>query len=140
MIFSTNTQVLGMKLSGVLVISCSIRMPPTIRIPPKEIYSHILGVVLANQYNLKKRKELFGKRADEAVMNELSEIDCLNSYEPQRIKNLTYEDKKRALELIILVSEKRADQDAHEKTKSRYIAVGSKQAPMTDMRNPMGHY
>ena len=37
--------------------------------------SHILGVILANQYNLKKGKEVFGKRADAAVINELSEID-----------------------------------------------------------------
>ena len=60
---------------------------------PKKIDSHILGVILVNQYNLKKGKELFGDSADEAVMAELSEIDGLETYEPQRIEDLSYEDK-----------------------------------------------
>ena len=68
--------------------------PPPSELSPKEIDSHILVVILANHYNLKKDKELFGDRADEAVMAELSEIDGLETYEPQRIKDLTYEDKK----------------------------------------------
>jgi hypothetical protein len=51
---------------------------------PEEIDSHVLGVILANQYNLKKGKELFGKRVNEAVMAELIEIDGLETYEPQK--------------------------------------------------------
>ena len=94
---------------------------------PEEIYSHIIGVILANQYNLKKGKELFGKCADETVINELSEIDGLETYKPQRIKDLTYKGKTWALGLLILIYEKRADQDSHEKMKGRCVAVGSKQ-------------
>ena len=60
-------------------------------------------------------------------MAELSEIDGLETYEPQRIKDLTYEDKTRALESLILISEKRADQDGKSKIKGRCVAVGSKQ-------------
>ena len=100
--------------------------PPPVELSPEEIDSHILGVILANQYNLKKGKELFGNRADEAVIAELSEIDGLETYEPQRIEDLTYEDKKRALESLILISEKRADQDGKSKIKGRCVAVGSK--------------
>merc|ERR1712086_960315 len=100
--------------------------PPPSELSPEEIDSHILGVILANQYNLKKGKELYGDCADEAVMVELSEIDGLETYEPQRIDDLTYEDKKRALESLILISEKRADQDSKSKIKGRCVAVGSK--------------
>ena len=53
--------------------------PPLSKLSPEEIDSHILGVILANQYNLKKSKELFGKQADEAAMAELSEIDGLDT-------------------------------------------------------------
>ena len=67
---------------------------PTSDLPPKEIDSHILGVTFANQYNLKKGKDFFGERAKNALMNEPSEIDGLEMYEPQRIKDLTYKDKK----------------------------------------------
>ena len=68
---------------------------------------HILEVILANQYNLKKDKELFGDRCDKAVMAELSEIDGLKTHEPQRIEDLSYEDKNQALESLILIPEKK---------------------------------
>ena len=73
--------------------------PPSSELSPEEIDSHILGIILTNQYNLKKGKELFGDRADEAVMAELSEIDGLETYEPQRIEDLTYEDKKTSAQI-----------------------------------------
>jgi hypothetical protein len=69
--------------------------PPPSEISPKEIDSHILGLLLANQYNRKKGKELFGNCVDEAVMAELSEIDGLETYEPQKIKDLTHKDKNK---------------------------------------------
>ena len=49
---------------------------------------------MVNRYNPKKGKEICDDRADEAVMAELSEIDGLETYDPQRIEDLTYEDKK----------------------------------------------
>ena len=68
--------------------------PPPSELSSEEIDLHILGVILANQYNLKKGKELFGDRCDKAMMAELSEIDGLETYEPQRIEDLSYKDKK----------------------------------------------
>ena len=68
--------------------------PPPSELSPEDIDLHILGVILANRYNLKKGKELFGDRSDKAVMAELSEIDGLEIYEPQRIEDLTCKDKK----------------------------------------------
>ena len=68
--------------------------PPPSELSPKETDSHTLGVILANQYILKNGKELFGSRADEAVKAELSEFDGSETYGPQRIKDLIYEDKK----------------------------------------------
>ena len=93
---------------------------------PKEINTHILGVILANQYDLMKGKELCGERDNEAVMNELSENNDLETYEPQRIKGLIYKDKKRTLESLILISERMANQNGHEKIKGGCVAVGSK--------------
>ena len=54
---------------------------PLLKSSPEEIDSHILGVILANQYNLKKGKELFVERTDKAVMNNLSEIDGLETHD-----------------------------------------------------------
>ena len=61
------------------------------------------------------------------VMNELLETVGLETYEPQRIVDLTYKDKKRALWTLLLISENRADQDGHKKIKGRCVAVDSKQ-------------
>ena len=60
-------------------------------------------------------------------MAELTEVDDLETYEPQRIEDLTYEDEKEALESLILISEKRADQDGHKKIKGQCVTVDSKQ-------------
>ena len=43
-----------------------------------------------------------------AVINELSESDGSEIYEPNRIKDLTYEDNELALELLVLILEKRS--------------------------------
>ena len=71
--------------------------PPPLELSPEEIDSHILGVLLANCYTPKKSKELFGDHANEAIMTELSEIDRLEIYGPQRINDLTYKDKNKRL-------------------------------------------
>ena len=68
--------------------------PPPSELSPEGIDSQTVRVILANQYNLKKGTDLIDERASEAIMNELSEIDGLERYEPQLIKDLTYEDKK----------------------------------------------
>ena len=115
----------GVKRGFINLIFDETALPPS-EFPPEEINSHILGVILANQHNLKKGTKLFDERADEAVINELSETDGLQTHEPQRIKDLTFEDKKRALELLMLIFEKRANQDGHEKIKGICVTVGSK--------------
>ena len=38
----------------------------------EEYKSHVMGLMLANMYNLKKGIELFGEKADEAVLKELT--------------------------------------------------------------------
>ena len=47
--------------------------------PPKmmesQIESHPVGVVMAQQYSMKKAKDLFGDKADAAVMRELTQIN-----------------------------------------------------------------
>ena len=51
--------------------------------------THVMGVLLAQHYNMKKAKELFGDRSDKAVMRELSQIHAYETYEPQKASSLT---------------------------------------------------
>ena len=54
----------------------------------QEIESHIIGVVLTQQYNLRKGLEIFGDRAEAAVDAELSQIHSLNAFVPKFTKDL----------------------------------------------------
>ena len=88
----------------------------------QEIESHIIWVVLAQQYNLRKGLELFGDRAEAAVDVELSQIHSLNAFVPKFAKDLSYEQKNKAFESLLFITEKR-----NGNIKGRSVADGSKQ-------------
>ena len=48
----------------------------------EERESHGVRLIMANMYNLKKGTELFGDKADEAVLKELIEIGDFETYNP----------------------------------------------------------
>ena len=52
---------------------------------------HFLGVILVQQYNLKKVLKLFGERAEEATTKELQQIHNFGTYIPQEAKLLRRE-------------------------------------------------
>ena len=56
---------------------------------------------------MKKAKELFGDKADAAVMRKLNQINEFETYVPLKASDLTWEEKKKALESRIFVTEKR---------------------------------
>ena len=56
----------------------------------EECESHVVGLVMAHMYNLKKGTELFGDKADEAVLKELTEIDDFETYKPVHKEDLSY--------------------------------------------------
>merc|ERR1712086_750322 len=82
----------------------------------------LVGVLMAQQYSMKKAKELFGEKADAAVMRELYQINNFETYVPLKASNLSWEEKKKALKSLIFVTEKRNGD-----TKARKVADGSKQ-------------
>ena len=82
---------------------------------------------MAHMYNLKKGTELFGDKADEAVLKELTEIDDFETYKPVHREDLSREDRKNALESPTKVTEKREDETGDRKIKGRMVADGSKQ-------------
>ena len=60
-------------------------------------------------------------------MTELSQIDDFETYRPLHKHELSKQDRRDALEPMIKVTEKRADEEGHCKIKSRMVADGSKQ-------------
>ena len=50
----------------------------------EECKAYVVGLILAQMYNLRKETDLFGDKADEAALTELSQIDDFKTYKPPR--------------------------------------------------------
>ena len=82
---------------------------------------HLLGVILVQQYNLKKGLELFGDRAEAATTKELQQIHDFGTHVPQDAKELSRAERLKALLVLMFIEEKR-----NWDIKARKCAVGSK--------------
>ena len=100
---------------------------------------HVVGLVLAIMYSLRKGTELFGERAGQATMTELTQIDDFETYKHVHKHELSEQDRRDALESVIKVTEKRADGEGHRKIKSVWWLMGASRYLMRDMRSPMDH-
>ena len=67
-------------------------LPPS-ELSLEEVDSCFGGVIIASRYNLKKDREFFSDYTYEAVVDGLSDIDSLETYESQRIEDMSYKDK-----------------------------------------------
>ena len=113
---------------GVIHVKTNKGAPLPESMTDEECESHsMVGLVTAHMYNLKKGTELFGNKADEAVLNKLKEIDDFETYKPAHKEDLSYEDRNNALELLMKITEKREDETGNRKIKGRMAADGSKQ-------------
>ena len=83
---------------------------------------NFLGVILVQQYNLKKGLVLLGKRAEEATTKELQQIHDFGTYIPQDATLLSREERLKAFSALMFIVENR-----NREVKSREFAVGSKQ-------------
>ena len=64
---------------------------------------HIIGLIMAHQYSLKKGMELFGERAEKARMKELSQIQDMETYTPMDLSKLSNEEKRKASLTLFLL-------------------------------------
>ena len=55
---------------------------------------HIMGVIFAHQYTLKRGLEKFGERAEEATTKELKQIHDMGTYQSMNAIKLTQKGKK----------------------------------------------
>lgn len=82
----------------------------------------ILGVALAQTYNLKQGLKLFGKRAEAATTKEFTQLHETESFVPLDAKSLSYEERREALTALLFLTEKRDG-----KIKARVPVDGSPQ-------------
>ena len=106
----------------VLHIQTSEGEPIFSKMSEEDCDAHIMGVLMAEHYSMKKAKELFGDSAYDAIMKELKQIHLFETYEPLKASELSWEEKKEALNSLLFVTEKR-----NRDIKARNVADGSKQ-------------
>jgi hypothetical protein len=70
------------------------------------VVTHILGVVMAEQYSINKGVRLFGDKARESVTKELKQLHDYVTYRPIHAHELTPEEKRQALASLIFINEK----------------------------------
>ena len=58
----------------------------------EECEAHVVGLVLAQMYSLRKGTELFGKKAEQATMTELTQIDDFETYRPLHKHEVSKQD------------------------------------------------
>ena len=110
------------------VVNLNIDTPVQVQAPDDgwadddSLTEHLLGVILVQQYNLKKGLELFGDRAEAATTKELQQIHDFGTYVPQDAKELSKAERLKALLALMFIVEKRNGD-----IKARKCAVGSKQ-------------
>ena len=69
--------------------------PPLKTMTEEQSDAHIVGVIFAQHFSLKKGLERFGEKADAAIHKELTQIHKMDTYEPVYKSNLTFEEKKK---------------------------------------------
>ena len=129
-----------MRNGGFINLVFDENAPPPSELSPEQIDSRILGVILVNRYNLKKGKELFGGCCGKAVMAELSEIDGLETCEPQRINDLIYDDKDKHSSHYYSFLRKRLIRTAKRRSRVDVWQLGANSAPMMDTKDLMGRH
>ena len=98
-------------------------IPLPLAITEEQLESHLVGVVMAQQYSTKKVKELFADKADAAVMRELNQVNNFETYLPIKAGDLSWEEKKKGLESLIFVT---GERNGDIKPRNRKVAEGSK--------------
>ena len=107
---------------GVINIEVDNDALPPPEMTKEECESHCVGLCMATIYNMRNGTEIFGDKADKAVMKELVEIDKFETYQLIHKNDLSREDRDRALESMMKISDKEIDQETGEhKIKGRLV-------------------
>ena len=107
---------------GVINLQLDDNAPPPPEMTEAQTDAHIIGVILVHKYGIKKGMDLFGEKADTTVVKEPTQIHELETYEPILASDISWEEKKKALESLLFIIEK-----INGNIKARKVADGSKQ-------------
>ena len=73
----------------------------------EETREHVLGIIMAQQHTLHTGLRKFGSKGKQAVLKELEQLQDMQAYTHVEAASLTAAEKKRAVESIMLLIEKK---------------------------------
>ena len=88
----------------------------------EETREHVLGIIVAQQHGLHTGLRKFRSKGKQAVLKELEQLQDMQAYTPIEASSLMALEKKRSVESIMLLTEKRDG-----KIKGRAVGDGRKQ-------------
>ena len=106
-------------------------IPPHVGLTEEQVDEHILGLVIASYFPLKKGIELFGERAQKATTKELQATNNMSTHKLQDAPKLSKQEKPQATESLLFIEEKRMG-----KWKVENMLWVTSNAATKDMTNP----
>ena len=103
--FSTSQELASKYVNGI----CNINVTPdgARKVSKEDVNAHVLGVIMAQQFNLHAGLKKFGDKAKESVTKELTQIHDMGTYTPMDPDEMTAEQKRQAMRSLMLITEKR---------------------------------
>ena len=124
---------------GFINVDVSQGARPLRHMSREESEAHVVGLFLAQMYSLRKGMEIFGEKAEQATMTELTQIDDFETYKPLHKHELSEQDRRDALESMIKVTESGLMRKVIARSKVGWWPMAASRDPMKDMRSPMGN-
>ena len=72
----------------------------------EKVLEHIMGVIMVQQFSVKKGLKRFGKRGKEAVTKELTQLHDMKMWIPKNSIKLTKKQRAKALRSLMFLTEK----------------------------------
>eukprot|EP00804_Cyclotella_cryptica_P007868 CCRYP_001430-RB/>CCRYP_001430-RB protein AED:0.37 eAED:0.34 QI:0/0/0/1/0.25/0/5/0/757 len=103
---------------------------------------YIVGMIMAQQYSLRKGLKLFGKEGKKAAMSELTQLHEMDAYYPVHAHELTRQQRIEALSSLIFLTQKRGGRVkgrtcVNGSKQRRWISKGSATSPMVTTESMM---
>ena len=79
-LFTTSKKLIGAYVDGIAHINVSPEL--SVKISKEDVESHVLGMIMVQQFSLHAGIKQFGDEATESVSKELQQIHNMGTYEP----------------------------------------------------------
>ena len=104
-LFTTSKKLIGAHVYWIAHINVSPEL--LAKISKEDVESHVLGIIMVQQFSLRAGINKFGDKATELVSKELQQIHDMGTYEPVDLDKMTAAQRAEEMNSLLFISEKR---------------------------------